>query len=73
LSRTIHDRMPVILRGDEAEAWLDPGVEDAKALVPLLRPFPAAEMVAIPVSTRVNKVSENDAELIMPGNAKLEK
>jgi putative SOS response-associated peptidase YedK len=66
LSRAIHDRMPVILRGDEAEAWLDPDVEDAKALVPLLRPFPAEEMVAFPVSTRVNKVSDNDADLIKP-------
>jgi len=66
LARTIHDRMPVILRGDDAEAWIDPDVEDATALTPLLRPFPADEMVAIPVSTRVNKVGENDAGLIEP-------
>jgi putative SOS response-associated peptidase YedK len=62
LSRPIHDRMPVILRGADADAWLDPA--DAKALVPLLRPFPAGEMGASPVSSRVNKVSENDARLI---------
>ena len=60
LSRPIHDRMPVILRGTDADAWLDPDIADAKALVPLLRPFPAGEMAAFPVSSRVNKVSEND-------------
>jgi putative SOS response-associated peptidase YedK len=58
--------MPVTLRGDGADAWIDPGVENAKAMVPLLRPFPAEEMVAFPVSARVNKVSENDAGLIAP-------
>jgi putative SOS response-associated peptidase YedK len=66
LSRPIHDRMPVILCGADADAWLDPRV-DAKAIVPLLRPFPAGEMVAFSVSTRVNKVGENDAGLIEIG------
>jgi putative SOS response-associated peptidase YedK len=66
LAREAHDRMPVIRQGDDAAAWIDPGVEDAKSLVPLLRPFPADEMVAMPVSTQVNKVGENDASLIEP-------
>jgi putative SOS response-associated peptidase YedK len=64
LSRPIHDRMPVILRGADADGWLDPGFAAAKALVPLLRPFPADDMVAFPVSSRVNKVSENDPGLL---------
>jgi putative SOS response-associated peptidase YedK len=64
LSRPIHDCMPVIRRGADAEAWVDPGIGDAKTLVPLLRPFSADEMVAFPVSTRVNKVGDNDARLI---------
>jgi putative SOS response-associated peptidase YedK len=64
LSRPIHDHMPFILRTTDADAWLDPAIADPKALVPLLRPFPAGEMVAFPVSPRVNKVSEKDAGLI---------
>jgi putative SOS response-associated peptidase YedK len=66
LARQVHDRMPVILQADDAAAWIDPGVEDAKSLVPLLRPFPADKMIAVPVSTRVNKVGENDASCIEP-------
>ncbi len=64
LSRNIHDRMPVILRGTDTDAWLDPDIADAKALLPLLRPLPPEGMIAFPVSARVNKVSENDAGLI---------
>jgi putative SOS response-associated peptidase YedK len=44
--------MPVILRGADAEAWIDPGIDDPKALVTLLRPFQAEEMIAFPVSSR---------------------
>jgi putative SOS response-associated peptidase YedK len=66
LARQVHDRMPVILEGADAAAWIDQGVEDAKSLVPLLRPFPADKMIAAPVSTRVNKVGENDASCIEP-------
>ncbi len=58
--------MPVILRGADAEAWIDPGIDDPKALASLLRPFPAEEMIAYPVSSRVGKVGENDAGLIEP-------
>jgi putative SOS response-associated peptidase YedK len=66
LSRPVHDRMPVILRGADADMWLNLGTEDAKALTSLLRPLPAGEMVTFPVSARVGKVSENDAGLIEP-------
>ena len=44
LSRPIHDRMPVILRGAEANAWIDPAIEDPQTLIELLRPFPAEWM-----------------------------
>jgi putative SOS response-associated peptidase YedK len=69
LAKEVHDRMPVILTGDEAKAWLDSGVEDSQALVGLLRPFAAERMEIYPVSMRVNKVSENDAGLIVPVSA----
>jgi putative SOS response-associated peptidase YedK len=56
---TIHNRMPVILRPQDYDAWLG-----APELPPeLLRPFPAEEMEAVPVSTRVNSPRNNDASL----------
>jgi putative SOS response-associated peptidase YedK len=59
LSRPIHDRMPVILRGKGADAWLDPGIEDPAALVELLRPYPAHDMVRDEVGPLVNSVKNN--------------
>ena len=60
----IHDRMPVILRpGDEA-FWLDSAVTDARDLLSLLAPYPAADMEAYPVSRRVNVPVSDDPELI---------
>jgi putative SOS response-associated peptidase YedK len=59
LMATIHNRMPVILRPQDYDAWLgapEPPPE-------LLCPFPAEEMEAVPVSTRVNSPRNNDAAL----------
>jgi putative SOS response-associated peptidase YedK len=58
--------MPVILHERDYEAWLDPGNEDTEALVRLLAPFPADEMRAYPVSTRVNNARNNGPALIEP-------
>jgi putative SOS response-associated peptidase YedK len=38
LASAVHDRMPVILSGTDALAWIDPGADPA-ALAQLLRPF----------------------------------
>jgi putative SOS response-associated peptidase YedK len=57
----IHDRMPVILSPDDHDIWLDADFEDGKKLQSLLRPFPADEMEAYPVSTLVNN-PKNDEE-----------
>lgn len=61
LMQTIHDRMPVIVAPQDAARWLDPGQKD---ISDLLRPFPAEEMTARPVSTRVNSVRNEGPELI---------
>lgn len=60
----IHDRMPVILAEKDYEQWLDPALNDSSKIQPLLHPFPASEMLAYPVSTKVNKPSVNFPELI---------
>jgi putative SOS response-associated peptidase YedK len=63
-----HDRMPVILPSDAEAAWLDPGVGKEHALS-LLKPHPAGLMVALPASTRVNSVRNDDSGLLLPDDA----
>jgi putative SOS response-associated peptidase YedK len=66
----LHDRMPVILPGPDAEAaWLSAGVSGEEALG-LCRPIDAARMSAQPANPAVNK-PDPDAEgphlLAVPG------
>jgi putative SOS response-associated peptidase YedK len=57
LTREIHDRMPVILKSEDYDLWLDPEVKDPKLLKPLLQPYPSEDMKVEPVSSKVNKAS----------------
>jgi putative SOS response-associated peptidase YedK len=61
LVRPLHERMPVILPPDAYEAWLDPAGGRPEQLQPLLRPYRAEEMIAYPVSVRVNSPRNDDA------------
>jgi putative SOS response-associated peptidase YedK len=62
----IHDRMPVILSADDLPAWLDVGTEDDTAAMKLVRPCPEEWLEMVPVSTRVNKVANDDPDLQIP-------
>lgn len=53
-----HDRMPVIVRPEDYDLWLDAGVRGA-ALLNLLRPYPHEEMGAYAVGTLVNSPSND--------------
>ena len=66
LIQPLHDRMPVILAADAYDLWLDPAVQTAERLVALLRPYPDDEMVAYPVSTRVNDPANDSPDLVAP-------
>jgi putative SOS response-associated peptidase YedK len=59
----IHDRMPVILRHADEKLWLDKG-QTVKDLQALLRPFPAEEMFAYPVSKIVGNVKNDSSSCI---------
>lgn len=61
----IHDRMPVALPPEAAEAWLDPD-QPPSALLPLLRPLPAGVLAATRVSPRVNQVRHEGPECLLP-------
>lgn len=60
LVRSIHNRMPVILKPEDYDRWLDVETHDADALGSLLVPFDADRMVAVPVSTYVNNARHDD-------------
>jgi putative SOS response-associated peptidase YedK len=62
----IHDRMPVILPPAEYARWLDPALQNTDSLGPLLVPFPPEDMMAFPVSARVNAPSVDDEKCIVP-------
>ena len=66
LLATLHNRMPVILSPDAYTQWLDPAPQDPERLQPLLKPFPADQMAAHPVSTMVNSPANDQPELIQP-------
>jgi putative SOS response-associated peptidase YedK len=61
----LHDRMPVILGAGDYARWL--GEEPDP--VDLIRPYPADDMTAWPVSTRVNKADNDDAAILEPVEA----
>ena len=61
MMQTLHHRMPVIVAAEHAERWLD-GKE--KDVADLLMPYPADEMMAYAVSTRVNSVRNDGPDLI---------
>jgi putative SOS response-associated peptidase YedK len=60
----IHNRMPVILRRDDEDVWLDKETDPAR-LLSLLRAYPADEMEAYTVSRAVNNPANEGAELMM--------
>jgi putative SOS response-associated peptidase YedK len=61
-----HDRMPVLLRGDAIETWLDPAPRAPGQLAGLLGPAPPEALVATAVSPRVNRADFDDPACIEP-------
>jgi putative SOS response-associated peptidase YedK len=60
----LHDRMPVILSPNDYAEWLDPRNEDTASLQKLLTPCGEEELIAVPVSTHVNRVANDDPRCI---------
>jgi putative SOS response-associated peptidase YedK len=60
----IHDRMPMVITPDRWSDWLDPALNDPADLMALLAPAAATGLISYPVSTAVNSVRHNGAELI---------
>jgi putative SOS response-associated peptidase YedK len=60
VTSAVHDRMPVILHPDCYDLWLDPGLHDVRVVSEMLKPYDAQVMRCYPVSSRVNRVANDD-------------
>jgi putative SOS response-associated peptidase YedK len=61
-----HDRMPVIIRPEDYDLWLDAGMRSAELLRPLLRPYSSDAMSAYAVSPMVNSPSTDSPRCVEP-------
>lgn len=66
LTEKVHDRMPVILPREAYGPWLDPAVDDPRALSPVFSPYDDAAMTAWPVSAAVNRPANDDPSCLAP-------
>jgi putative SOS response-associated peptidase YedK len=66
----VHDRMPVILKAEDYDRWLDANFKDTGKLQNLLLPYPAEEMAAHVVGKAVNSPVYDSPELIEQLNSK---
>ena len=66
LVKDIHVRMPVILRPDDFELWLEPDVQDFGSLKDLLVPYPDDDIEAYSVSRAVGNPRAQGPELVEP-------
>ena len=64
LVRPVHNRMPVIIREEDYDLWLDDSPSNQEKRRELLRPYSAAEMESYAVSALVNDPQHEGAELI---------
>ncbi len=62
----VHNRMPVILRREDEEEWLNPDLTEPERIQDLIHPYPAEEMDAYIVSRQVNIPTLDSPELIEP-------
>ena len=60
----IHDRMSMILDPADFDAWLEP--KESPIAQALLRPYPAKQLRAFPISTRVTSPKNDDPTIIEP-------
>ncbi len=62
----LHHRVPVAIRPADFDHWLDCSADEAETVMALLTAPHEGEFVWHQVSTRVNRVANDDAQLILP-------
>jgi len=66
--KPIHDRMPVILRPENEDSWLDSELQEVQEVTRLLEPVDFDLMESYEVSTYVNSPRNQDSNVIRPVN-----
>ena len=70
LLKPVHVRMPVILKRNDYDFWLDEKIKDSSKLQKLLAPYPPDEMDSYAaVSRGINNPATDSEELIAPVNS----
>jgi len=67
--KPVHERMPVILKAESYDEWLDAKEKNTEKLQKLLVPYPAKEIDSHAVSRSVNVPDVDSVELIKPLNS----
>ena len=62
----LHHRVPVMIKTDDFEFWLDCRSDEADSVTPLMRGPEVGEFIWREVSGRVNHVANDDAQLTLP-------
>jgi putative SOS response-associated peptidase YedK len=65
----LHDRVPVTISPRDFERWLDVSGDEVEAILPLMTAPRIGEFAWHPVSTRVNRVANDDDQLLLPISA----
>jgi putative SOS response-associated peptidase YedK len=63
---SIHDRMPVVIRPEDFDRWLDAGKYRAEEVLDLMRPPADGFFEAIAVGPRINAAANDDPSLLEP-------
>ena len=66
---TLHDRVPVTISPRDFERWLDCRGDEIDAILPLMSAPRIGEFAWHPVSSRVNRVANDDEQLLLPISA----
>jgi putative SOS response-associated peptidase YedK len=66
--RSIHHRMPVILKAEAYDNWLEPKNQNTSKLQDILKKEIHTEFINYPVSKQVNSVHNNDPSCLNPTN-----
>lgn len=61
-----HNRMPVIIRDEDMEAWLDSEREEPRDLLPIIEPYPADEMDCFAVTKKMSRAGYEGPECVEP-------
>ncbi|OGK08794.1 hypothetical protein A2767_02695 [Candidatus Roizmanbacteria bacterium RIFCSPHIGHO2_01_FULL_35_10] len=60
----VHNRMPVILKEEDEQKWLNPDMVEIDHIKEFLKSYPDSEMMKYVVSTKVNNPSNNIYKII---------